>query len=177
MKKRRTLIISLLLVAALALGIGYAALSTDLLVNGSVSNTPHPIDVTFKSGKILTQIGTPAAATHESTNVVCTNGAKTATLNVANLVHAEDCVYAEFVVVNNNKYNVKLDDPVIRETDTNNFYTVTSEWVDENGNKIDAPTIAADATATFRVKITMDVNTGNTYTGDFVVTVTAHSAG
>ena len=37
MKKRRTLIISLLLVAALTLGIGYAALTDDLFVTGSAA--------------------------------------------------------------------------------------------------------------------------------------------
>ena len=37
MKKRRTLIISLLLVAALCLGIGYAAVTDTLTINGSAS--------------------------------------------------------------------------------------------------------------------------------------------
>jgi uncharacterized protein YxeA len=43
MKKRRTLIISLLLVAALALGIGYAALSRELVI-GSTANLTHKND-------------------------------------------------------------------------------------------------------------------------------------
>ena len=179
MKKRRILIISLLLVAALMLGIGYAALSTDLVVNGSVSNQPHPIDVTFKSGKILTDMGTEAAAKHANTNVICTDGAKTATLNVANLVHKDDAVYAEFVIVNNNKYAVTLGEPVVAETTAagvKDFFTATSEWVDASGAKIAAPEIAAGATATFRVKVTMDINTGESLSGDFTVTVKATSA-
>ena len=35
---------------------------------------------------------------------------------------------------------------------------------------------AAGATATFQITVTMDKNTAETYTGDFVLTVTATSA-
>ena len=100
MKKRRTLIISLLLIAALALGIGYAALSTDLTVSGSVSNAPHPIDVTFQEGSI--SAGAGLASAEAASRVVCTNGAKSATFDVAGLVHQGDKVVATFTVVNNN---------------------------------------------------------------------------
>ena len=43
MKKRRTLIISLLLVAALALGVGYATITRDLSVQGTAKSTPADI--------------------------------------------------------------------------------------------------------------------------------------
>ena len=175
MKKRRTLIISLLLVAALALGIGYAALSTDLTVNGSVSNSPHPIDVTFVSGAIDNTVG--LASAREASKVVCTEGAKSATFDVAGLVHQDDCVVATFVVRNNNKYSVTMNNPSISETDTHKFFTATTTWLDAEGNATGtAPTLAAGATATFRVTVTMDKNTAETYTGDFVLTVTATSA-
>ena len=41
MKKRRTLVIGLLLVAALCLGIGYAALTDDLIINGKAQFDPE----------------------------------------------------------------------------------------------------------------------------------------
>ena len=44
MKKRRTLVISLLLIAALALGIGYAALSDDLFIEATVNFDPTVAD-------------------------------------------------------------------------------------------------------------------------------------
>ena len=44
MKKRRTLVISLLLIAALALGIGYAALSDDLFIDATVNFDPTVAD-------------------------------------------------------------------------------------------------------------------------------------
>ncbi len=49
MKKRRTLIISLLLVAALCLGIGYAAVSETLLWNGTIENDAVEFVVKFES--------------------------------------------------------------------------------------------------------------------------------
>ena len=175
MKKRRTLIISLLLVAALALGIGYAALSTDLTVTGAVANSPHPIEVTFKTGSI--SAGEGLASAEAASKVVCTNGAKSATFDVAGLVHAGDKVVATFTVVNNNKYAVTLNTPTITETDTNNFFTATTTWLDDGGSATaTAPTLAAGATATFKVSVVMDKNTAETYTGDFVLTVTATSA-
>ena len=175
MKKRRTLVISLLLIAALALGIGYAALSTDLTVNGSVSNSPHPIDVTFKEGSITAGAG--LASAEAASKVVCTNGAKSATFDVAGLVHQGDKVVATFTVVNNNKYSVTLNTPTITETDAHQFFTATTTWLDAEGAATTTtPTLAAGATATFQITVTMDKNTAETYTGDFVLTVTATSA-
>ena len=47
MKKRRNLIISLLLVAAIALGVGYAATSGSLTINGTVTPTEQAFKVHF----------------------------------------------------------------------------------------------------------------------------------
>ena len=44
MKKRRTIIISLLLVAALALGIGYASHTSDITISGTANMDPNPND-------------------------------------------------------------------------------------------------------------------------------------
>lgn len=49
MKKRRTLIIALLLVAALCLGIGYAAVSETLLWNGTIENDAVEFVVKFET--------------------------------------------------------------------------------------------------------------------------------
>ena len=49
MKKRRTTIIAVLLIAALALGIGYAALSDDLQITGSAAITATEADEAFEA--------------------------------------------------------------------------------------------------------------------------------
>ena len=55
MKKRRTLIISLLLIAALALGIGYAALGDDLEVEGYAKITGDSADKAFAADIYFTK--------------------------------------------------------------------------------------------------------------------------
>ena len=177
MKKRRTTIIAFLLVAALALGIGYAALTTNLTITGGVTNAPHPINVVFQSGtlKEATATGENASATQAAimanSSVVCTEGAQSATFNAANLVHQGDTVTATFVIQNRNLYGVKLDDPVITETDASGLFTATTAWDGYTAGD----TLAANATATFTVTVTLDKNTAETLTGDFVVTITATS--
>ncbi|MBR2354448.1 MAG: hypothetical protein IKA76_08115 [Clostridia bacterium] len=49
MKKRRTTIIALLLVAALALGIGYAAMADDLMVTGTADISVEAADEAFEA--------------------------------------------------------------------------------------------------------------------------------
>lgn len=175
MKRRRTLIMALLLVTTLALGIGYAELSTDLTVNGSVSNTPHPINVTFTGGELSATEGTAEAK--EASSVVCTNGAQTATLNAAGLVHKDDFVVATFTVKNNNLYSVELSAPAVNETkDPSAFFTATTTWLDGSGNEIATnPILAGGESATFKVTVKMDKNTAEVCSGDFIITVTATS--
>lgn len=176
MKRRRTLIISLLLIAALALGIGYAALSTDLTITGTVTNTPHPIEVVFESGAIVADESLSSAV--GTSSLLLTPGTKTATFDVDGLVHAGDKVVAKFVVVNNNRYAVKLDAPVITETDNNNLFTATAVWVDDQGTPISGNVIDrldAGEKATFKLTIKMDKDTAENYTGTYALSVTATS--
>ena len=64
MKKRRTLIISLLLIAALCLGIGYAALGRDLQINGSANlqGNNENFDIVFTSGSAKNNMATVTVA-------------------------------------------------------------------------------------------------------------------
>lgn len=161
MKRRRTLIISLLLVAALALGIGYAALSVDLTVSGSVTNSPHPIDVVYKSGAITD--GNDAAKT--ASNIVCTEGAQSATFSAAGLVHADDTVTATFTVINRNQYKVTLAAPTVTSNSNSAYYAVSTQLPD-NATSVEVP---AGETATFTVTVKMLKNTAEIRNGDFLI--------
>ena len=70
MKKRRTLIISLLLVAAIALGIGYASHTADITIGGMVNVDPNPTDfsVVFVSDSATTSDQNLGTATITTTN-------------------------------------------------------------------------------------------------------------
>ena len=176
MKKRRTLIIALLLVAALALGVGYATLSTELTVTGSISNTPQAINVTYTEGSIKAGAGTAAA--EAASTVTCTAGAQSATFNASGLTGEGETVSAVFTVKNYNNYDVQMDAPaILSETDADDMFTITTTWLDASGNATaTAPLLEENDEATFMVTIKMDKDTANTVTADFVIKVVANSA-
>ena len=173
MKKRRTLIISLLLIAALALGIGYAALSTELTVTGSVTNQPHPINVVYTGVTDILDEGTPDAIA--ASNIICTEDAKSATFNVAKLSHDGDYVIGKFEVINKNAYSVKMENPTVSYIG-DSFYVVETYWVDGSGAKQDtAPILTENQKATFCVKVMMNKITAESLSGDFTVSIKGES--
>ena len=53
MKKRRSLVIAALLVAALALGIGYAGLSQEVKITGDIASSAVTFDVVFTESNMV----------------------------------------------------------------------------------------------------------------------------
>ena len=91
MKKRRTLIISLLLVAALALGIGYAAMSTELSITGTAHSnaTTNVLNVNFTaSEKDTSSIADPL-----TTATTVNNTAKQATFSVEKMAQGDKVTF------------------------------------------------------------------------------------
>jgi len=175
MKKRRTLIIALLLVAALALGVGYAVVSTELTVTGSISNSPETINVVYTTGSVM--LGEGTAAAEAASSVICNEGAQSATFAAAGLTKATEKVVASFTVVNKNNYDVKMKTPtILSETDASEMYTITTTWIDDSGDPTATlPILEKDDTATFIVTVTLDKDTADVHTGDFVIKVVAES--
>ena len=176
MKKRRTLIIAILLVAALALGIGYAALSTELTVTGSVTNQPHPINVVYTGNAQVVRVTGDLEEAATASNVICTANAKSATFNVSKLAHNGDFVVASFEVINYNEYKVQMENPTVSYTG-DEFYEVETYWVNAQGARQDAaPELSKDQTATFYVKVMMNKTTAESLSGDFTVSIKAASS-
>lgn len=94
MKKRRTLIISLLLVAALMLGIGYAALSRELIISSTAILNPNNDD--FK-------IEFTSAGSSDDAKATASIAASKTTANyeVKGLSKQNDDVTLTYVVTNN----------------------------------------------------------------------------
>ena len=177
MKKRRNLIIALLLVATLALTIGYA-LTTELTITGSVTNAPVPVNVVYTNTCDMYAVDGDHDIAFQSSNVICTAGAKSATMSVAGLEKKDDFVVAKFEVENKNTYSVQMEDPTATNTAGNKtFYTVTCEWVDDTDTKIAAPNLAPGQKATFTVKVTLnEILTAEKLTGDFMVSIPGESS-
>ena len=142
MKKRRTLIIAALLVAALALGIGYAALSRDLQINGSANlqGDNEDFDISFTSG---------TAAPTDAATVTVVPGTTTASYVIDGLSEVGDTLKLTFVVTNNttdvdahlasitstiNKVVLTDDNGVDTEADYDDYFTKTLTITNEDGD-------------------------------------------
>ena len=165
MKKRRTLIIGLLLVAALCLGIGYAGVSTILSINGTAKNEVSEIDVVFKDGGVCKIVdGTTAAI--KSASAVGEGGDIDITFHAYGLRNVGDYVTAEFVVINNNEYSVSLSEPHIVSEMTN------FDWELIGWETADA-TLASNGEATFQIKISLATASADEIVETFTVNIDA----
>ena len=194
MKKRRTLIISLLLIAALALGIGYAAISGDLVATGKVVTKAQPFNVHF----IEFGTTTSSAVLSNSPTIACdtllseSSPAKAIMLNIADMASAGDEVSAVLKVRNDNDDTMNVSVASIKYGDAINainsdayeYFDVKAEWVtDATGETLAAdPTKATVGTedsnncAYVKITVTMTQSTDDAYTGYFQVTLHGESA-
>lgn len=151
MKKRRTMIISLLLVAALALGIGYAAYTVNLEVSGVVSaGAPAPL-VTFET----VTVGEKTESVTSGNNFgIGATGGQSIDLNVGGLRNKDDKVVVTYTVKNGHDFDVTVNNPTVvyTNTDGNNYNSNISitpgSWDDLTDGKI-----PSGETATFTVTV------------------------
>lgn len=160
MKKRRTLIISLLLVAALCLGIGYAAVTDELTITGSASLSGAELKEEFDGDVYFLSIdkGTSGKA---DTSALGT-GAKPddATFEVVGLSELNEAVSVTYTIQNDYDRDVWVK----VNTDngnSNQFIKIT------NSLETDAIRIAAGQTGEVTVTATVIAgsNTDQTFSG------------
>lgn len=182
MKKRRTMIISLLLVAALALGIAYAAVDGVLIIDGKVQTVKQPFNVHFSA---FEQGESHAVVTGNVPAVTCqdTFPTKSIMLNVSGMASKGDYVEAVLTIHNENdctmyvspatvKYGSNIDE--VTEDSSNNI-EVTISKRDDGGNSVawdSAISIEKDKTAVIVARVTMLKScTADTYQEFFRMTI------
>lgn len=113
MKKRRTLIISLLLVAAMALGIAYAAVDGLLIIDGKVQTVKQPFNVHFT---YFEQGVSHAEITGNAPAVTCADQfpSKSIMLNVSGMATKDDYVTALVTITNDNDCAMYVVPPTIK---------------------------------------------------------------
>ena len=140
MKKRRTLIISLLLVAALCLGIGYAAFSSTMTMNGEAQMGGIASQVNFKSATVN------AASTATAVNTtVSGEGSKSLEIDFDGFIHASHYVLVDIVIENPHDFDVELIDMEWNNDGKQNEHGVAYFDFSSTGD-IDIDTINADTT-------------------------------
>lgn len=156
MKKRRNLIIAFLLIAALALGIGYAAVTDSLSIGGNATVKPHQdnLDVIFDS--IKDQNKCTAAIQTDKT---------VATFTTTQLTDGGDTATATFVVINNSaEYSATIDKPDIVITTGNLYFDVQTNWGEASR------TLAPNETTEFTVTVTLKKAVTEERTCEFTIT-------
>ena len=126
MKKRRTLVISALLVAALALGIGYAALSQEVKITGDIASSAVIFDVQFTSSEMEVSAVTPGYETEiERLSSKGTTGSPMIHLKAAGLKEAGDKVTYTLVLTNKSDIDVTLTALQLVDSDTSEAIDLT----------------------------------------------------
>ena len=173
MKKRRTLIISILLVAALALGIAYAAVDGVLIVDGKVQTVKQPFNLHILSYE---QTDSHAEVAGNSPAVTCTDHlpAKSIMLNVSGMASKDDYVTVKLTIENKNDCTMYVNAPTIKYgTDAANVNSDSSEnFTITVKNFTPGTAIAVDGTTDITLEIKMTKScTSETYQEFFRVTI------
>ena len=169
MKKRRTIIISLLLVAALVLGVGYAEMTRMLTINGDAilnqNNDSFVVEFTDKSitadkGSVTIN-GTSADFNIE--NIADIGDKAVITLTVTNNSPAND-LKAELISMTPANYTLTYEDGSTVDESSGKFFTISYEiknnltqtvWNSASGKLGDGLTLAKGESAT--VEITVEI--------------------
>ena len=172
MKKRRSSIIIFVVVAALCLGIGYAAL-TDVLditgtadINQSAAEEEFNEDVCFTDAKPLGD-GTPNTASVNADNK------DKASFTAKDLAGKGDTASFEFTITNAGDVDATVT-PTLNATTGNTkpeYFSITSDWGGAS------KTLAAGQSLTYTVTVELLKTPTETISGSFLIELTATSVG
>ena len=124
MKKRRTLIISLLLIAAMAIGVGYAALGTEVKITGDIASSAVKFDVQFSNSVMTVDTNNTSDPDQRKTDIQAvssagTTGSSMIHLKAAGLKEAGDTVTYTLTLKNMSDIDVKVTALQLIDADTN----------------------------------------------------------
>ena len=176
MKKRRTLIIALLLIAALALGIGYAAFSSRMAINGEA------ILPGVQVSEVVFTNATKTGGNDHITVSVSGQNSNSLTVNVSGFQHVDENVTVTAVIENPHPFEVTLTTPAIKfvetagtQVDQSDYFKV--EMVGTPPTSISAATDAdTPATTTMVFKVTAKDITASAKTQNFVISFLAEAS-
>ena len=156
MKKSRTLIIALLLVATLCVGIGYAAFSTRMAVNGSALLAGVDESKVVFTGAVLDD-----ESTH-GVSLTVTGTGEVLSVSVKGFDAVGEVAIVEATIENPHAFEVALTTPAIRfveqagsQVETNDYFDV--QIVGTAPTSVPAAADGANGTTTLTFKVTSKV--------------------
>ena len=165
MKKRRTLIISLLLVAALALGIGYAALTDVLDINGTADVNQSAAEEAFNEDVYFS-----AAVANETGNVasVDANDNDMASFTASTLKGKDDVATFTFTITNDGDVDAVVTPTLAEDGNSNTeYFSLVSDW------NAQPKTVKAGESMTYTVTVTLLKTPTEAIHGAFHIELTA----
>ena len=103
MKNRRITLIAFMLVAALTMGIGFAAYSTTLAIHGTTAVSAEALKFTEDVQFIN------ASSSNEAFGKADVGDGQTATFTVSGMTQYNDRVHFTYTIINNSDYDVNID--------------------------------------------------------------------
>ena len=170
MKKRRTLIIACLIIASLALGIGYAGFTSELSIGGEAI-----LGGVSESQVVIDSIEIASSSGPHITASVNGEGTKAATVDVSGFAEPEEEAELLVTVSNPHPFEVTMSAPTLVINDATNAITGGGTYFDiEIVDPSSIPTsIPADGVVTFRIYVKANVITADAHTTNFSVTFSA----
>ena len=166
MKKRRSVVIAFLLVAALLMGIGYAALTDVLDITGSADINQSAAEEAFEEDIYFTAAvandGLPNTASVNSDNN------DKASFSAKNLKGAGDKATFTFTIYNDSDLAATVT-PAISSNTQATYFSISSDW-----NAL-PKTIAAKSSQTYTVTVELLKTPTETLSGSFIIELTAVS--
>ena len=175
MNKRRSIIAAFLVVAILAIGVGYAAVSDTLSIGGMIAATQGGAQNQFDVDVYFLE----ATVTPNNCTVTLSDDADRATINMStstDLAHTGDSTYVVIPVYNGSVYDatLEIDD---RGVDDAGIEVVYALYADEAASIALSPSeIAAGSTVYLKVTFTIDgdpTEADITTTLDMIMTATS----
>lgn len=177
MKKRRLVVVSFLLVAALAIGIGYAAVTDELKISGEIAIDANAIvteledDVYFSDAKVLTNASNLTASATLSDDVA--NKPDTAYMTLDGFTQIDQVVVFQYAVTNDSTTKPVKVTLAVDEGSGAAYYDIVTSWKDA-GN---VATIAAGQTVTVDITVNLlHIPNDALSVTDFSVTLSAEYA-
>lgn len=170
--KKRTLVVSLLLIAALALGIGYAGFTVDMIVNGDASMNATECQVVFTDaalsgtdGDVVGQIG------------LTTKGQNTISLSVSltGFEKVNDKAVVNVTVKNPHDFDVELNTLVFTQ-DTNKVNEAGIQYITISHNFDEGREVKAGESYTFQITALCQATSADSVTQNFKLEFIADSS-
>lgn len=166
MKNRKSVIVAFLLVATLLLGVGYAALTDELTINGTAKVDATKAEEVWEAKVYFSASEVTSSTGSGTTADTVSHTADAATFAVNKLALKDEKVVFTYTIKNDSDVDAVISVKSTSETDTLEKFTVAYAY--PNGM-----TIAAGQSITVTVTVTLDENIVDTTEASFSLVLTA----